>query len=138
MGGLLDDQLAAAEISGPQLESADVENVERDGHATAGLTEEVLLGHPHVVQIDGDGRRALDAELVLLGSGAQTLGAALDQKGGDTSAFEVGKDHVEVGPAAVGDPHLAAVEVKDESSSLRRAVVLRFVASEPLSGSVRA
>ena len=45
LGRLLDDQLAATQIGGAQLEAADVECVEGDRHAAARLAEEVLLGH---------------------------------------------------------------------------------------------
>ncbi len=51
-------------------------------------------------------------------------GAALDEKGGELFAIDLREDRVEIGFAAVGDPHLLAVE--DVVGAIRRKVGAGF------------
>ena len=58
----------AAHGERPQLQPAQVQNVERDDVAAADLAQHVLDRHLHVVEIDGGGGTALDAHLLFFGA----------------------------------------------------------------------
>ena len=136
-GDVIDRRLAAAEVGGAELEAADVEDVQGDRQPVAGLAQEVLPRHLQVVEEEGDGRRAADAHLLLLGADLEALEVALDDEGAHL-ALELGEDDVDVGPAAVGDVELGAVE--DEGAvvgELRRGLE-RPGRRSPAWGSVRA
>ena len=83
------------------------------------------------VQHQRAGRRAANSQLVLLGAHGQPRRVALDQKCGELFAVDLGKDGVEAGDAAVGDPHLLAVERVVLPSGESVARVRMFMASEP-------
>src|SRR5207253_6445071 len=49
-------------------------------------------------------------ELVLLAAGGEPGRAALDDEGGELVPVYLEEHHVDIGEAAVGDPHLSAVD----------------------------
>ena len=82
--------------------------------ALADLAEHVLLRHFAVVEEQRIGVGAAHAELVEMCAEGEALEALLDEEGGHAAraGFRIGLgvDHQHVGVAAVGDPHLRAVE----------------------------
>ena len=105
-----DDQLGPAGDARPELEAADVEDVEGDLVPLADLAQQVLPGDGGIGQDERPGGRALDAQLLLLRAQADAGGPFLDDEGGEVLAVDLGEDDVEVGEARVGQPHLLAVE----------------------------
>ena len=108
---MLERGLHPAEARRAELEAADVEDVEGDPVALAGLAEQGVLGHDHAVEHHRAGRAAVDAHLVLLGADRQAGRVALDQEGAECLAVDLGVDREQVGEAGVGDELLGAVEV---------------------------
>jgi len=102
--------LRAADGERPELEPADVQNVERDNMAAANFAEHVLDGYMHVVEIDGGGRAALDPHLLLFLAGADAAESALHQKCCELLATDFSENGKQVSGAAVGDPHLLTAE----------------------------
>ena len=101
----------AADAGRAQLEAADVQDVEGDVVALADFAEQVLDGNLAVGQDERAGGGAADAELVLFGADGEAGSVALDEEGGELSRRPTfGEDGEQVGEAAVGDPHLLAVE----------------------------
>ena len=72
--------LHAAHREGRQLEPAHVEDVEGDLVALADLAEQVFRRDPRVLEDQGRGRAAADAELVLFAAGGEPRRAALDDQ----------------------------------------------------------
>jgi hypothetical protein len=104
-----------AHAAGGQAEAPVVEHLHGHLEALASLAEHVVDGHAHVVEVDGGGRRASNAELALVGAGAHAH-ASLDEEGGDLGLGALAgraraREHGEqVGEAPVGDPDLRAVQ----------------------------
>ena len=112
---------AAAGAHRAQAEAAVVQRVQRDLVALADLAEHVVGRHPRVLQQDRRRRRAVQAHLVLFLAGADAGKRALDDERGELLAVDLREDDEQVGEAAVGDPHLLAVE----HASCRRAASSR-------------
>jgi hypothetical protein len=93
-----------------ELEPAEVERVERDLVPLADLAQDVVGGDLRVLQNDRRRRRAVQAHLVLFLARADAGKRAFDDERGEVLAVDLGKDDDDVGKAAVGDPHLLAVE----------------------------
>jgi hypothetical protein len=76
--------------------------------------EHVGVGDLAVLEHELDRARRTDAELVFLLAHGKALEAALDDEGGDAlvagGGVGIGKDDVDPGLGAVGDPQLASVE----------------------------
>jgi len=102
--------LRTADAGGAELEAPEVEDVEGDDVAAADLAQNVLHRDLDVVEEDGRGRASVDAHLALFGAGLDAVEGALDEEGGELLPVDLGEDGVDVGPAAVRDPHLLAVE----------------------------
>ena len=75
----------------------------------ADRAEHVLDRHLHVVEHQRGRRRSVEAELVLVAA-ADHAHAALDEERGELLAVDLREDGEQIGEAAVGDPHLLAVE----------------------------
>ena len=122
----------AAHAGRAQLEASDVQNVEGDVVALAGFAQQVLHRHLAIGQNQRAGGRSANAELVLFLADRKARRVALDQEGGELLAIDLGEDGEQVGEAAVGDPHLLAVEhvvlCRPRESTAR---VRQFMASEP-------
>ena len=102
--------------------------------ALADLAEQVVGGDFAVGQDQRAGGGAADAELVLFLADGEAGRAALDQEGGEILASrrsDLGEDGEEVGEAAVGDPHLLAVEDVVRAVGESTARVRALMASEP-------
>ena len=121
----------AAHAGHAELEPPYVEHVERDVMALAGHAQQVLRRHLAVVEHQRAGRRAANAQLVLLGSHLETGVGRAPQECGELHAVDLGKNRVQVGEPAVGDPHLFAVEQVVASICESVARVRMFMASEP-------
>src|ERR1039458_4784117 len=93
-----------------QLEAPDVQNVKRDMVPLANLAQQVLHRHLAIGQNQGAGGRAADAQLMLFGANRETRRLAFDQEGRKLLAIHLGEYREQIGEAAVGDPHLLAVE----------------------------
>src|SRR5207248_9008646 len=78
--------------------------------AFAYLAEHVLERIPGVVEDQRGGRAAPQPELVLLAPGGEPARAPLDDEGGELVPVYLEEHHVDVSEAAVGDPHLSAVD----------------------------
>ena len=102
--------LRATDARRSQLEAADVQDVERDVVALADLAQQVSDRHLAVGEDQRAGGRAANAELVLLRAHGKARRVALDQEGGELFAVDLGEDREQIGKAAVGDPHLLAVQ----------------------------
>ena len=76
----------------------------------ADLAEDVLHRHLRVLEDQGRGRAAAQPQLVLFAAGGEAHRSALDDQGGELVSVHLEEDHVDVGEAAVGDPHLPAVD----------------------------
>jgi hypothetical protein len=63
-----------------------------------------------IIEIDGRSRAAFDAHLPFFGTGLDAWIFALDQKGRELLAADFREDGVQISSAAVGDPHLLAIE----------------------------
>ena len=83
--------------------------------------EHVAGGHPRILQHDRRRRRAVQAHLVLFLAGAHARKGLLDDERGEVLAVDLRKDDDHVGEAAVGDPHLLAVERPGSVGSRGRA-----------------
>ena len=121
LAGFADRALRAAAAHRAQLEAAEVQDVERDLVSLADLAEQVLRGHLHVLQNDRRRRRAVQAHLVLFLAARHAAERALDDEGGEVLAVDLGEDDEDVGEAAVGDPHLLAVQDEAAVGLSRRA-----------------
>ena len=108
--GLVQRPLHPAQGRRRQLEAADVEDVEGDLVALAGLAEQGVGGHDDAVEHHRAGGAALDAHLVLLGADGQPGRLALNQEGGDAAVLQLGVEREQVGEARVGDELLGAVQ----------------------------
>ena len=103
------------------------------------FAQHVFHRHRHVVEVDGGGGAALDAHLLFFGAGADAGKAALDQKRRELLAVDFREDGEEIGRAAVGDPHLLAVEdVVLSRPGSRSARVRAASASDPACGFAQA
>src|SRR6266700_7334485 len=78
--------------------------------AFADLTQQVLLGHAAIVEDDGRGRRPAYAHLLFFRAGLEAGEFAFHDESRELFAINLGKDDVDVSKAAIGDPHLFAVE----------------------------
>ncbi len=107
---LLQAVARAAGAGRAELEAADVEDVEGDVVALAGLAQQIFDGHLAIGEDERAGGGAADAELVLLRADGEAGSAALDEEGGEFFAVDFGEDGEEVGETGVGDPHLLAVQ----------------------------
>ena len=76
----------------------------------ADLAQQVLHRHLAIGQDQRAGGRSADAELVLLRAHREAGRVALDEERGELLAVDLGEDREHVGEAAVGDPHLFAVQ----------------------------
>ncbi len=94
---LLQAVARAADAGRAQLEAADVQDVERDVVALAGLAQQIFHGHLAIGQNQRAGGGAADAELVLLGADGEAGRAALDEEGREFFAVDLGEDGEEVG-----------------------------------------
>ena len=77
--------------------------------------------HLHVLQQDRRRRRAVQAHLVLFLAARHAGERALDDERGEVLAVDLREDDEDVGEAAVGDPHLLAVEDEAAVGLPRRA-----------------
>src|SRR5208282_2323332 len=93
-----------------QFQPSDVQDVECDHVSTANLSQHVFHRHRNVVQIHGSGGTAGDAHLVFFRPAAHTGKIPLDQKCGELFSADFGKHGEQIGRAAVGDPHLLAIQ----------------------------
>ena len=92
-----------------ELEAREVEDVERDLVSLADFAQHVLGRHLHVLEDERRRRRAVQAHLVLFFA-ALHAECALDEERREMLAVDFREDHEQIGKAAVGDPHLLAVE----------------------------
>ena len=76
----------------------------------AALVEQVFHRHLGVFQDHRGGAAALDAQLVLLCSGADTRHVALHDKGAEVGVVDLGEHDEGLSPTTVGDEHLLAVD----------------------------
>ncbi len=102
--------LRAAEAGSAERESADIQNIEGDDVAAADFMQQIFLGHQAILKKDRRGGAAVQTHLFFFGAGREAGVAALDDEAGEFFAVDFGEDDVDVGKAAVGDPHLLAVE----------------------------
>src|SRR5947209_7855927 len=75
----------------------------------ADLAEDALGRHLHVLKNERRGRRTMEAHLVFFFA-ALHAEPPLDEERRELIAVHLGEDDEEIGEAAVGDPHLLAVE----------------------------
>ena len=76
----------------------------------ADLAEQVLRRHVHVLEDHRRRRRAVQAHLVFFLAAGDAAERALDDERGELLAVHFREDDEHVGEAAVGDPHLLAVQ----------------------------
>ena len=92
VAGVLDGAVEAlargSDGAAAELEPSDVQDVDRDLVTAPRLAEEVLRRHLCVLQDELARRRALDAELLLLGPGRNAGIATLDQERGELLAVD--------------------------------------------------
>ena len=93
-----------------ELETAEVEHVERDLVALADLAEDVVGRHLDVLKKDRGRRRAVQAHLVLFLPAPDARKRPFDDERREQLAVHFREHDEEVGEAAVGDPHLLAVQ----------------------------
>ena len=104
-------RLAAFAVRGHgQRQPPDVQDVERDDVAAADLAQDVFHRDLDVIEIDGGGGAALQSHLLFFGAGRNAGPGAFHQKRRELLAADLGEHRVQVRDAAVGDPHLLAVE----------------------------
>ena len=108
-GGLRQHVLCAADSERPKLETADVQDVEGDDVAAADLAEHVVDRHLHVVEIDGGGGTSFDAHLLFFGARLTPANARSTRNAVNFSPH-LREDGEQIRRAAVGDPHLLAVQ----------------------------
>src|SRR5262249_41879677 len=101
--------LRSANREWTQLEPPEVQDVERDNVTAADLAEHILDRHGHIVEVNRGRRASFDPHLLLFGAGLDAGEAALDQECCELFAADFSEDRIEIGPSAVGDPHLLAV-----------------------------
>src|SRR5262249_45488722 len=99
---------------------SEVQRVERDLVPLADFAEHVARRYFHVLQQQRRRRRPVQPHLVLF---AARLHAErpLDDEGGELIAVSLREDDEYVGEAAVGDPHLLAIQHPAAVALLRRA-----------------
>ncbi len=73
-------------------------------------SEKVGYGDLHVIEEDRRSGTALDAHLFFFGATGDSGESALDEEGGELLAPDFGEDGEEIRFAAVGDPHLLAIQ----------------------------
>ena len=135
--GLADRRARAAAAHAAELEAAEIEDVERDLVALADLAEHVFRRHLHVLEDHGGRRRTMQAHLVLFLAARDAAERPLDDERGELLAVDLGKDDEDVGEAAVGDPHLLAVQHEAAVRLPRRRASWRPSASDPEPVSLR-
>ncbi len=106
----LKDVFGAANGKPAELQTPDIEDVESDDMPAAGLAKQILDRHRDVVDDDRRGGTALDPHLIFVSAIREPRERALDQKCGELFAVDFGEYREDAGLAAVGDPHLLAVE----------------------------
>src|SRR5215469_2152762 len=102
--------LALSQHCRSELEPAYIEDVERDYVTASDFPEYVFNRNPHIVKINGGGRCSFDAHLLFFRAAAHPWEATLHQKRCELLATHFGEDRVEIGRAAIGNPHFLAVE----------------------------
>ncbi len=107
---LADRDLRAATAHRPELEAREIEHVERDLVTLADLAEQVVRGNLDVLQNHRRRRRAVQPHLVLFLAVRDAVERAFDDERAEELAVDLGKDDIDVGESAVGDPGLLAVE----------------------------
>ena len=78
--------------------------------AAANLAEQVFNRHRDVFENDRSRRTAPDPHLVLFRAGPDSRHAAFHKEGAELLPVDLGENRVEMRPAAVGNPHLLAIE----------------------------
>src|ERR1700735_5281802 len=116
--------LRAANRRGAQSETARVQNVEGDDMAATDFVQHVFFWNFTILEKDWRRRAAVNAHLVFFVAGLPAGKRALDDERGELLAIDFREDHVEIGKAAVRDPHLLTVE------NVVRAFFVQFGASE--------
>ncbi len=104
-------RLAAFAVRGDrQRQPPDVQDVEREDVAAPDLAQDVLHRDVHVIEIDGGGGTALQSHLLFFRPGRNTGPGAFHQKRRELFAAHFGEYRIQIRDAAIGDPHLLAVE----------------------------
>ena len=107
---LLDRQPRAAAAHGAELQPPVVQRVECDLVTLPDLAEQVRGRDLRLLQDQRRRRGAEQPELVLFLAGRDAGEGALDDESREVLAIDLGKHDEDVGEAAVGDPHLLAVQ----------------------------
>jgi hypothetical protein len=121
----------AADAGHAQLEAAHVEHVEGDVVALAGLAQQVRGGDFAVLKHQRAGGGAANAQLVLFRADGQARRVRSMRNAENFSPSILAKTVYRLGDAAVGDPHLLAVEDVVAAVGESVARVRTFMASEP-------
>src|SRR5215204_4358901 len=105
----MDHQLHTADTHCPKLEATNVQHVKSNLVTLPDLAEQILDWRSNIRKHEGRRARALDAHLVLFGARSQSR-LPFDDERAEFIAINFGENDEDVGEAAVGDPHLLAVE----------------------------
>ena len=110
---LADRDVGASAAHAAKLEAAEIQNVERDLVPLPDLAEQILRRHAHVLKNQRRRRGSVQTELVLFFSAADSRERALDDERGEMFSGivdDLREDDEEIREAAVGNPHLLAVQ----------------------------
>ena len=123
-------------------DAPDLERAEELAEPHVGIADQVLVGHPDVVEVQLPGVEAAPADAPHLRSHGETGGVLLDDEAGVTSAAAPSAASVRASSVTPNDMSVPALEMKvlrpliSQPPSRRRARVRMPRASEPASGSV--
>ena len=109
-GRLAHRRLRATVAHRAELEAREIQHVECDLVTLADFAEQVFRRNPDVLENHRRGRRAVEPHLVLLFAVRDTGKGALDDEGAEEFAIDLGKNDIDVGESAVGDPGFLAIE----------------------------
>src|SRR4029077_2732344 len=108
--GILHRDPAAAHAHRAQLETTDIEDVERDQMPLPCFTQQIFDRNSAVIQDDGAGRRTTNSHLVFFGANREPWESLFYEEGGKLFSVDFGEDREQVSKASVRDPHFLAVQ----------------------------
>src|SRR6266852_6104410 len=94
----------------PTQEAPGVQNIEGHDVPAADFMQHVFFRHLAVFQENRSRRASVDAHLVLFVAGLESGKSALDDEGREFFSVDLRKHNVNIGEAAVSDPHLLPIE----------------------------
>ena len=116
----LEQLLRGPDGSDPQLQTTQIEDVERDVRALAHFAQKILDRHLNVLEDEAAGRGGFNAQFVFFLAGGKTGRRPLDQKGGGVLAVNLGENREQIRPRGIRDRHPTRHEQQNQSEQSKR------------------